>query len=825
MPEANHIAKSGTGLDGLLQDLRFGIRTLSRNPAFAAVAALTLALGIGANTAIFGIVSAVLLRPLPYVHPDELIATSVYYPKGALAMMQARSRSMDLAGYTDSKEFNLTGRGTPVRLTGNEVSADFFSLLGCKAALGRTFHKDENEPGADQLVILSHALWQQRFGSDPAIVGRSITLEGLNRQVVGVMPASFDFPSPKTQLWIPLRMDRSAVGDYWGSSYMALIGRLRDGATLPQARGEFASMSPAVLAAFPWRMPNDAFAHGTVITLSENLVGDSKPKLLILLGAVFFLLMIACANVANLLLARSIARRKEVAARVALGASRWRIVRQLLTESMLLSAAGGLLGLLIASYGIRILKFTLLAGMPRIEGVDLDATVLLFTAFLTMLTSFLFGLIPARDSSNLNLMTTLKSGGERGGTATHDATRATLVVGEIAISVVLVIAAGLCVRSLWKLSNVNPGFTTGHIVMARITPNQTFCDLPTRCFNFYGDLLSRARTLPGVTDVAAANDLPLSGGDGGEMLPVAIEAHQTRPGAHIPLFSEKIVTPNYFRLMHIPLLRGRSFTEADAAPGAQPTVLVSNTTAAKYWPGKNPVGEHIRAPWQNEWSTVIGVVGDVRDYSMSKQMGDWVDGAIYTEFGPHAIRSSGAQIPPAGMILVLQTAGDRLDFAATLQTLVSQINPDVAVSDVRTLESRVSNAVAEPRATASLFSLFAALALLLGGIGVYGVMSYSVAQRTREVGIRVALGSARGEVLYLVLKEAAGLALLGVAIGLAGAFLLTRLIASLLYGVDAVDPITFIGVSILSLLVGLAACAIPAWRATQVDPVVALRYE
>jgi predicted permease len=825
MPQANHIAKSGVRFDGLLHDLRFGIRTLSRNPAFAAVAVLTLALGIGANTAIFGTVSAVLLRPLPYVHPDKLIATSVYYPKGPLAMMQARSRTMDLVGYTDNEYFNLTGSGTPVRLTGNEVSANLFALLGCKAALGRTFHKGENEPGADQQVMLSHALWQQRFGSDPAIVGRSITLEGLNRQVVGIMPASFDFPSPKTQLWIPLRMDPRAIGDYWGSSYMALIGRLRADATLAQARSELASMTPAVLAAFPWRMPNDAFAHGTVMTLDEDLVGDSKPKLLILLGAVFFLLLIACANVANLLLARSITRRKEVAARVALGASRWRIIRQLLTESVLLSAAGGLLGLLIASYGIRILKFTLLAGMPRIEGVDLDATVLLFTAFLTMLTSFVFGLIPARDSSNLNLMTTLKSGGERGGTATHDATRAMLVVGEIAISVVLVIAAGLCVRSLWKLSNVNPGFSTEHIIMARITPNQTFCDVPTRCFNFYSDLVSRARALPGVRDVAAVNDLPLSGGDGGEMVPVAIEAHQTRPGAHTPLFSEKIITPDYFRLMHIPLLRGRSFTEADAAPSAQDTVLVSKTTAAKYWPGKNPVGERIRAPWQKKWSTVIGVVGDVRDYSMSKEMANWVDGAIYTEYGPHAIRSSGAEIPPAGMILVLHTTRDRLDSATALQTLVSQINPDVAVSEVRTLESRVSNAVAEPRSTASLFSLFAALALVFGAIGVYGVMSYSVAQRTRELGIRVALGSARREVLYLVLKQAARLALFGVAIGLAGAFLLTRLIASLLYGVAAVDPFTFIGVAILSLLVGLAACAIPAWRATQVDPVVALRYD
>ena len=826
MPEPTMKSHAGMPLEGLMQDLRFGIRTLSRNPAFTAIAVVTLALGIGANTAIFGVVSGVLLRPLPFAQPDRLIATSSYYPKGPLGVMRARSRTMDLAGYsTDNEEFNWTGSGHPVRLIGNEVSADLLSLLGSKAALGRTFHKGEDQPGADREVILSHALWQQRFGADPSVIGRFITLEGLDRQVVGVMPASFNFPSPKTQLWVPLDMDPRNIGDYWGSSYMPVIGRLRPGTTLQQARTELAGMRSAMLAAFPWRMPDDAFAHGTVISLAEDLVGDSKGKLLILLGAVFFLLLIACANVANLLLTRSISRRKEVAARVALGASRWRIVRQLLTESILLSLAGGLLGVLIAEYGLPILKFTLLSGTPRIEGASLDTTVLIFTALLTMVTSAVFGLIPARDSSNLQLTSALKSGGERGGTGANGGARAMLVIGEIAVSVVLVIAAGLCVRSLWKLSNVNPGFSSQQIVTARITPAKAFCDVPSRCFTFYQELISHTRTLPGVKDVAAVSSLPLGNGDGGEVLPVGIQAHPTRPGAHIPLFEEKIITPDYLRVMRIPILRGRSFTEADAAPGAEDAVLISKATAAKYWPGEDALGKHIRANWQQNWRTIIGVVGDVREFSMSKQTADWIDGVIYTQYGPHAIQSSGSNAPPADMTLVIHAVGGRLDFAGALQGLIGQMNPNVAVSDVRTLENWVSNAVAEPRSTASLFTLFAALALFLGAIGVYGVMSYSVAQRTREMGIRVALGSKQQQVLYLVLAEGAKLALVGIAIGLVGALILTRFIASLLYGVGAADPLTFVGVAILSLLVGLAACAIPAWRATQVDPIVALRYE
>ncbi len=811
--------------EGFMQDLRFGVRTLARNPGFTAVAVATLALGIGANTAIFGIVSGVLLRPLPFAQPEKLVATSQYYPKGPLAVMQSRSRTMDLVGYTDSEEFNLTGFGHPVRLIGNEVSANFFSLLGRKAALGRTFHQDENRPGQDREVILSHALWEQRFSSNPNIIGRLIALEGEDREVVGVMPASFDFPSTKTQLWVPLRMDPTQIGDYWGSTYMALLGRLRPGATLEQARGELASMRTAILSAYPWRMPDDSWAQATVITLDEDLVGNSRGKLLMLLGAVVFLLLIACANVANLLLARSVTRRKEVAARVALGASRWRVVRQLLTESILLSVAGGSLGLVIAAYGLRILKFTLLSDTPRIEGASLDPTTLAFTALLTMLTSILFGLIPARDIANLQLTAVMRSSGERGGTMANTSTRSMLVIGEIAVSVMLVISAGLCVRSLWALSHVNPGFSSQHIVTARFTPNESFCDVPERCFAFYDNLVSRTRALPGVKDVAAVSSLPLGGGDGGEVLSVAIQGHPVAPGAHIPLIEEKIITPDYLKVMRIPLLRGRSFSEADAGPAAEDTVLVAKSAAAKLWPGENPIGQHIRTLWEQKWRTVIGVVADVHEYTMSKETAEWVDGVIYTPYGPHAIRSSGVNKPRADMTLVIRTAGDRLDLKGSLQSVLAQINPDVAVSDVKPLASWVSSAVEEPRSTASLFSLFAALALVLGAIGVYGVMSYSVAQRTREMGIRVALGSAQRQVLYLVLGEGAKLALIGVAGGLAGALLLTRFIASLLYGVTVVDPLTFAGVAIFSLLVGLAACVIPAWRATKVDPIVALRYE
>jgi predicted permease len=810
-------------LETLFQDLRFAGRMLLKNPGFTAVAVLTLALGIGANTAIFSLVNGVLLRPLPFAQPGRLAGMTVYYPKGPLVVMREQSRMMDIAGNTDSTEFNLTGVEAPVRLTGTSVSANWFSVLGVHTEMGRTFHEGEDQPGKDDVVILSRSLWQRQFGGDPNILGRSILLEGVNRQVIGVMPSDFRFPSPKTELWVPLHLDPRQTGDYWGSSYMPIIARLRPGATFEQARIELTELRPRIHAAFPWRMPDNVWVNSTVTPLQELLVGDTRTKLVILLGAVGLLLLIACANVANLLLARATTRRKEVAVRTALGASRWRLARQLMTESVLLAVLGAGLGLFAAIYGLTSLKATLPVDMPRLAEVTVDSRVLLFTAALAIFTGLIFGIMPATGASRVDLTKSLKSGGERSNSGGSHRLSSGLIVGEVAVAIVLVISAGLLVKSLWKLSNTNPGFRSEYVLTARITPNESFCEVPGRCQAFYNDLLSRVRALPGVKEAAAVNGLPLGGN--WETIPSDVEAYSVAPGAHVPMLMERITTPEYFRIMGIPLMQGRAFTGADAGTNSERVTLISKSTAERFWPGRNPIGQHIKPRWMQNWWTVIGVVGDVKENSMTQNVPEWIDGEMYTPYGPHSIREHGPEAPPAELTLVLRTSSDQSQFGSALQSTVAELNRDVPVSQVQTLNGRVAEAVAGPRSTAALFSLFGALAVALGAVGIYGVISYAVAQRTREIGIRMALGARKHEVVRLVVGQGARLALLGVVIGVIGALLLTRLMSSLLYGVGTTDPLTFASVALLLVLVAVAASYIPARRAMRVDPMVALRYE
>jgi predicted permease len=813
----------GNWLHSVISDCRYGARQLRKNPGFTAIAVLTLALGIGANTAIFSLVNGVLLRPLPFPSPGRLVGMTTYYPKGPFVVMRDRSQTMEIVANSDSTEFNLRGVDAPVRLTGSSVSANWFSVLGARTEIGTTFQEGQDRPGKDAFVILSHSLWQRQFRGDPNIVGHSILVDDLSREVVGVMPPDFRFPSPKTELWVPLHLDPGYVGDYWGSSYMPILARLRAGATLEQARVELASLRPQILAAYAWRMPDDAWRDADVTLLQEWLVGDFRAKLIILLGAVGLLLLIACTNVANLLLARSAARRKEIAVRKALGAGRWRLMRQLTTESVLLTMLGGGLGLCAAVYGLAILKATLPVDTPRLADVTVDGRVLLFTALLAVLTGLVFGAVPANGASKLDLTKSLRTGGEKDESRRSNRLSRSLVVGEVAIGAVLVIAAGLLVKSLWKLSSTNPGFRQEYIFTARITPNQSFCAVAGRCLAFYGDLLNRVRALPGVNDAAAVNGLPLSGT--WETIPSDIEAHTLVPGAHVPMLLERVVTPEYLRIMGIPLLQGREFIDADAAPNAERITLISKSTAELYWPGKNPIGMHIKPRWKNDWWTVVGVVGDVKENSLTKNVPEWIDGEVYMPYGPHAIQGRGDESAPAELTLVLRTSESQAQIGSELQNAVTELNPDVPVSQIQTLHDWVSEAAAGPRSTASLFAIFATLALVLGAVGIYGVISYSVAQRTREIGIRMALGAQRLEVMLLIVGQSARLAFLGVVIGLVGALLLTRLMASLLYGVGAADPTTYAGVAILLVIVAIGASYLPARRAMRMDPAIALRNE
>jgi predicted permease len=820
-----HVARDQWGwvwIEEFLQDVRYAARMTWRNFGVTLVAVLTLVLGIGANTAIFSLVDGVLLRPLPLPQADRLVALTTYYPKGAFAVMRNQSRTMDIIANSDAAFFNLTGGDSPARLNGTSVSTNWFNVLGVQAAVGRTFQEGEDQPGKNDLVILSHALWERRFGSDTNVIGRSILLEGVSRQVVGVMPADFRFPSPKTELWVPLNLDPRKSGDYWGSSYMPITARLRPGVTPEQAQADLKELRPKILAAFAWRMPDDTWAKSRVMSLQEAIVGDVRTSLLILLGAVGLLLLIACANVANLLLARATTRQKEIALRAALGASRWRIVRQLISESVLMSVIGGALGLAAARYGLSILKSMLPAGTPRLADVAVDTRILVFTALLSVVTGILFGLVPAAGASKVDLTKSLKTG-DRSGTSGNSRLSRILVIGEVAVSVVLVIAAALLVKSLWNLSNANPGFRAESILTARITPNQSFCAEVGRCQTFYNDLLARVRALPEVKDAAAVNGLPLGGSF--ETVPADVEGYAVAAGAHVPMFLERVVTPDYLRVMGIPLLQGRALTEADAGQNAQRAGLITKSTAARYWPGEDPIGKHFKPRWMQEWWTIVGVVGDVRENTITRNWEDWLDGEIYTPYGPHAIAESGPEAPPAELTLVMRTTQTPNQLAGDLQNAVSQLNGDVPVTQIETLRGWVAEAISGPRSTASLFALFAALALVLGAIGVYGVISYSVAQRTREVGIRMAMGARRQQVLRLIVGQGAVLALTGVAVGLLGALLLTRLMSSLLYGVGAADLSTYAWVALLLVVVAVAASYIPARRAMHVDPIVALRYE
>ncbi len=805
-------------IEHLVQDVHYSVRVIRKAPVFSAIAIMSLALGIAGNTAIFSIINALLIRPLPYPEPERLVRITDFYPQGLLDLLREKCRSMQIASVSPGSEFNLTGAGPAVRITGSRTSANFFSVIGAAAERGRGFNADEDSPGRDNVIVLSHELWRTKLQSDPNIVGRTIRLDGIGRRVIGIMSPRFDFPSASIQFWIPARRDPSNTDEYWGGEFVPLIGRLRPGATFAQARAEIRSVAGGLWKVFPFPMPRGFNADATVISLEADLAGDMRSRLFVLLGAVAAVLLIACANVASLLLARATTRQKEIAMRAALGAGTFRIVRQLLTESLVLALVAGMAGVLLGSAGLALFKPVVPADLPGMARLGIDWRVAGFAVLISILTGLAFGIVPAWNARRLQLVDAMKTGSQRSATRDSITFRTWLIGGEIALTLVLVVGAGLLVKSLFALMTVNPGFNARRILTVKISPNESFCAQRAACIALYSRILERARGESGVVDAAAANTVPLDRQV--PSIPVDVEDHPKTADFPAPMLWNGAITPGYLRLMQIPLLSGREFSAADAA-NATPVILVTASTARRFWPAENPIGKHIKLVSEKQWRTIIGVVADVRQFDLANRAPSSLSGAIYM---PYAQAIQGDGRIPAVMYLIVKTAWGG-DAGASIRRIATEADPEIPVGRVTALEQLIGSSVSGLRSTIFLFVSFAATAVLLAAIGIYGLLSYSVSQRAYEISVRMAIGATNSSIVRMILRQSMRPTLLGITAGVVASILLSRFLSGLLFGVTATDPATFVGVCFFLLAVAGGASLIPAWRASRIQPVRTLRAE
>lgn len=798
----------------LWQDIRFSLRLLAKSLSFTLIAIFTLALGIGANTAIFSVVNAALLRPLPYKQAEQLVLVYTKTNKVArdstawpdLRDWQAQSRSFAaLAAYVP-QSVNLTGRTEPGRLVGGFVSADFFKLLGVEAAQGRAFLKGEDEKGAAPVAILSYALWRDRFGADPKLLGQTLTLNNQLFTVVGVTPEGFRAPYSDVEVWLPIQYHPSFSSDRKMAN-LDVFGRLNPGVTRAQAQTEMETIAARLAQQYPETNKDRSV---NITDLQALLVEGLKRSLLVLFGVVVCVLLIACANVANLMLSRVIARQQEFALRAALGASRLQLVRQLLTESLLLSLMGGGLGLLLGVWGMDALAASSAANLPPLVEVKLDWVVFGFTLGATILTSLIFGLLPALRFSRLDLNDALKDGSRTAGAGRgSQRLRGALVVTQMALALVLMVGAGLMMRSFLNLRGVEPGFDARNVLTLEYRIPRNKYPEPEQQWRFHEQVVARVHALPGVEAAAAVGAIPHSGNFGGSGFTLPDRA--TPPAGQEPRAQTNRVDAHYFRTLRIPVLQGRVFTEQDQLKTA-PVIVVNQTLVRRYWPNENPLGKQVRLLSPDVTASVIGVVGDVRHYSLDEP--DLPQ--IYVAY---------AQQPHIFASLAVRTAGDPLSLANAVREAIWSVDKEQPVWKIRTLEWLLQRSLGPQRFLLQLLGTFSLLALLLASVGIYGVLSYAVTQRTREIGIRAALGATGADILRLVLKQGVKLSLLGLSLGLLAALFLTRLMKGMLFGVHTTDPLTFAGIALLLALVALAACWIPARRAAKVDPLVALRCE
>ena len=801
-------------MDTLFRDVRYGFRSLLKRPGFTAIALVALALGIGANTAIFSLVNAVVLQPLPYPEPERLVWVWGNFPGGNRASVspadyldfrsQNKSFEQFAATVSITSTTTLTGSGEPEPLNASVVTGNYFQALGVTPALGRGFSLDNEKPGNDQVAIISYELWQRRFAGNPGIVNQRINLDSKSFEVIGVMPKNLTFPQT-ADLWVPLNFDGNPELRVRKAHFLRPLGRLKPGVTMAQAQSDTDGIATQLEKQYPnsntgWSLRLEG--------LRDRLIGSSKTSLFILFGAVGFVLLIACANVANLLLVRAAGRQKEIALRTALGASRFRIVRQLMTESLLLAIIGGTIGALIAAWGIDLL--VLLSGntIPPTATVRIDATVLAFTLVTTVITGLLFGLAPALRTMKLNLSDTLKEGGRSGGEGTlKNRTRSLLVVFESALAVVLLIGAGLLIRSFIALQNTNPGFDANNVLTMRVDLPRGKYDTPEKASSFFQQLEQRLSGLPGVEKVGFITELPLTGQPNDA--PFTVEGRPAVARGQEFGADFRRVNQNYFEALRIPLLRGRNFTPQEVRDNAR-MIVVSESLVNTVFPNEEALGKRLMTVLSDKPFEIIGVVGDIRHRSL--------------EFQPYATMYL-PTFTSGRMNLTLRIQGDPMSLVPAVRKEVNGIDPEQPVAAIRTMDEWVNRSTATPRYRTTLLGLFAAIAMILAATGIYGVMSYSVAQRTHEIGIRMALGARQGDVRRMVVGQGMLLVAVGLGIGLLTAFGVTRVMNTLLFQVTAKDPLTFLAVAGLLSIVAFVACFIPARRATKVDPLTALRYE
>ena len=808
-------------METLLKDIRYGVRGLWKRPGFTVVAVLTLALGIGANTAIFSVVNAVLLRPLQFRDPDRLViiwedAGFLGFPRNTPAPAnyvdwKNQSQSFEDVAATVEQTFNLTGDGNPERVAAYAVTANFFPLFGVPPAVGRGFTPDDDRPGAHKVAVLSHELWQTRYGSDSQIINRDIQLDGEKYTVVGVMPAGFQFFESDVRLWVPAAFTAEQLASR-GNHYLKVVARMKAGVTLKQAQADIS----AVMARIAKDHPDETFngkVGALVMPLREEYTGDVRGSLFVLLVAVAFVLLIACANVAGLLLARAVGRRREIALRVALGASRTRVVRQLLTESLLLSAAAGILGSVLAYFSFAFLQKLIPEQMALLTTLKLDTRILVFTLGLSIVTGIVFGLVPALQSAKVDLNNALKQSTR---VTSSGRLRSALIVFEVALSIVLLVGAGLLIQTLFRLFNQYDVLKPEQVLTVRtVLPRAKYKELPQR-IGFYEQVLDRVEHLPGVIAAGYSTSIPLiwKGGTSG-FFPEGIK--DPLPGMAYDA-NHREVTANYLQTMNIALREGRYFTDHDNEK-SMPVAIINETMARQYWPGQNALGRRFKLgdPADNvPWIQIIGIVADVR------QMG--LDEPVKAEmYFPYQQQTQYDFYNPRD--LAIRTSGDTTSLVGAVRQIVYEVDPDQPVSNVATMADVLGVEAAQRRMGMIMLVAFAGLALLLASLGIYGVLAYFVTQHTNEIGVRMAVGASPLNILALVLRKGMGLTLLGVGIGLAASFVLTRLMSSLLFGVKASDPITFVSVPLVLAVVALIACLIPARRAMKVDPMIALRYE